>query len=191
MTGPAAGAPDLETPLNQHPSQQVDLYVQGVCQGRRGRGGWAAVLYQDGERRILSGNDRSTTGDRMELTAIIQGLEAAPTGRHITIHTGSLHVFNAMTKGEARNANLDLWERVDRRQAQGGLTWWWVRQGRREPGKDIAERVANMEAGLFQTRPRPQPPRPASPQDRKPHGKRAAGTGRGPRAGSRPNRRKR
>ena len=176
--------------MNSSPPQQVDVFVQGVCQGRRGRGGWAAVSYQDGQRRIISGNDRSTTGDRMELTAIIQGLEAAPAGCQTVIHTGSRHVFNAMTKGEARNANLDLWERLDRRQAAGGLTWRWVRQGRREPGKDIAERVANMEAGLFQARERAQPSRQSSSQGRKPQGRRVAGPGQGPRNTTRPSRRK-
>ena len=177
--------------VNNPQPQQVDIFVQGVCQVRRGRGGWAAVVFQDGQRRIVSGNDRSTTGDRMELTAIIQGLEAAPKGQQTVVHTGSMHVFNAMTKGEARNANQDLWERVDRRQALGGLHWRWVRQGRREPGKDIAERVAKMEAGLFQARNRPNPARPGAAPG--PHGKRSqdrrpAAAKRGPKPASRPRR---
>ena len=127
----------------------------------------------------------------MELTAIIQGLEAAPKGQQTVVHTGSMHVFNAMAKGEARNANQDLWERVDRRQALGGLHWRWVRQGRREPGKDIAERVAKMEAGLFQARNRPNPARPGAapgPQGKRSQDRRPAAAKRGPKPASRPRR---
>ena len=127
----------------------------------------------------------------MELTAIIQGLEAAPKGQQTVVHTGSMHVFNAMTKGEDRNANQDLWERVDRRQALGGVQWRWVRQGRREPGKDIAERVAKMEAGLFQARNRPNPARPGAapgPQGKRSQDRRPAAAKRGPKPASRPRR---
>ena len=128
------------------------ICVDGACNGNRGNGGWAAVFYQDGERRILSGNDRSTTGNRMVVTATIRGLLATPEHKEIFVYSDSQYLINTMTRGWERNSNLDLWDQVDRIQKSRNITWKWVSKHWRSPGNEIATRVASMEAGLFQTR---------------------------------------
>ena len=62
--------------LDNSPNGESIICVDGACKGSRGRGGWAAVLYEQGHRNILSGNDRFTTAHRMMLLAAIKGLEA-------------------------------------------------------------------------------------------------------------------
>jgi len=133
-------------------SQSNDIFTYGACHGNRGRGGWAAVLFSNGERRIVSGNDRSTTSNRMELTAAIRGLEATREQPNVTIHSDSQYLINTMTRGWERNSNLDLWTQLDQFQKTRNISWKWVSRNRSTPGHEIANRVASMEAGLFQTR---------------------------------------
>jgi ribonuclease HI len=139
------------------------IYTDGACRGNPGPGGWAAVLLQDGKRNIISGNDRRTTNNRMELLAAIKGLEAAPRDQSVTIYTDSQYLVNTMTKGWQRNANLDLWELLDRQCQDRRVTWKWVRGHNGTPGNEIADRVASMEAGIFDTRQGPPKGRPARP----------------------------
>ncbi len=137
------------TPTN---IEENAIFIDGACKGTRGSGGWAVVFYQEGERRILSGNDRSTTANRMAVTATIRGLLATPEHRDIFVYSNSQYLINTMTRGWERNSNLDLWAQIDRIQQSRNITWKWVSSNRRNPGNEIATRVASMEAGLFQTR---------------------------------------
>jgi ribonuclease HI len=129
-----------------------DIHTYGACEANRGRGGWAAVVSLDGERRILSGNDRSTTNNRMELTAAIRGLLATRENQNVIIHSGSQYLINTMTRGWERNTNLDLWTQLDQISQTRNISWKWVSSNQSNPGNEIANRVASMEAGLFQTR---------------------------------------
>ena len=131
--------------------ERTEIFTDGACQGNSGPGGWAVVLYEGGQRRIISGNDRRTTANRMELTAMIQAMEAAPKGLPLMINSENHHLVEIIKRGRERTANLDLWERVDRLRAELDVSWWWVRTRRGNPGSEIAGRVANMEAGLFET----------------------------------------
>ena len=133
-------------------NQQTIIFTDGACQGNPGRGGWAAVTIRDGQRHIISGNDRHTTNNRMELTAAIKGLEGAPRDQEVVIYTDSQYLVNTMTRGWKRNANLDLWEKLDQLCKDRKVTWKWVRGHQGTPGNEIADKVAKMEAGLFQTR---------------------------------------
>ena len=133
-------------------SELSDIYTYGACEGNRGRGGWAAVFFLDGERRILSGDDRSTTSNRMELTAAIRGLLATKEHQNVIIHSDSQYLINTMTRGWERNTNLDLWAQLDQIRQTRNIAWKWVSSNQSTPGNEIANRVASMEAGLFQTR---------------------------------------
>ena len=141
------------------------IFADGACQGNPGRGGWAAVTVRDGQRHIISGNDRHTTNNRMELTAAIKGLEGAPKYQEVVIYTDSQYLVNTMTRRWRRNANLDLWEKLDQLCKDRNISWKWVRGHQGTPGNEIADRVASMEVGLFQARddtPKRRPPRPPS-----------------------------
>ena len=147
----------MTSPLNSVPansvpgSERTEIFTEGACQGNSGRGGWAVVLYEGGQRRVISGNDRRTTANRMELTAVIQGMEAAPKGLPLVVNSENRYLVEIVKRGRERTANVDLWERVDRLRAELDVSWWWVRTRRGNPGSEIAGRVANMEAGLFET----------------------------------------
>lgn len=133
------------------PGQSLQVFTDGACQGRSGRGGWAAVFLEDGKRRIISGSDRRTTGNRMELTAVIKALESAPPGRSVTIHSENKQLVDAVLRGRDAKANRDLWEELASLRSVRDVRWWWVRSRREHPASEIAGRVANMEAGLFET----------------------------------------
>jgi ribonuclease HI/DNA polymerase-3 subunit epsilon len=138
------------------------IFIDGACKGNPGRGGWAAVTVRDGQRHIISGNDRHTTNNRMELTAAIKGLEGTAEEQEVVVYTDSQYLVNTMTRGWNRNANLDLWEKLDQLCKDRKVAWKWVRGHQGTPGNEIADKVASMEAGLFQTRdesPRSRPSR--------------------------------
>jgi len=100
----------------------IRLYTDGACSGNPGPGGWAALLIWNGLDRMLSGRDPDTTNNRMELTAVIEGLKAI---RHrnyqVNVFTDSTYVQLGITQWihqwKKRNwkkvKNPDLWKKLD------------------------------------------------------------------------------
>jgi ribonuclease HI len=129
-------------------SDKVIIFTDGACKGNPGPGGWAAVLKFDGQEKIVSGHDPRTTNNRMELMGAIKGLEAAPADREIILLSDSSYVVNTMTRGWRRNANHDLWERLDRACRDRKVTWKWVRGHQGTPGNEQADAIASREAKL-------------------------------------------
>ena len=89
------------------------IHTDGACKGNPGQGGWGAVIEQDGNQTIISGGEPHTTNNRMEMTAVIKGLEAIDPHAPVLISSDSTYVINTMTKGWKRKANHDLWEQLD------------------------------------------------------------------------------
>ncbi|MBM3942664.1 MAG: ribonuclease HI [SAR202 cluster bacterium] len=127
---------------------RITIFTDGACKGNPGRGGWAAVLYENGSQRVVSGHDPWTTNNRMEMLAAIRGLEAASGADQVVIYTDSALVVNTMTKGWKRNKNQDLWDDLDRLAAGREITWKWVRGHNGTPGNELADSIASREAGL-------------------------------------------
>ena len=119
-----------------------DIYTDGSCSGNPGPGGWAAVIEHEGETTRLSGGERSTTNNRMEITAAIKGLEAAPPGATAVIHSDSEYLVKTMTKGWKRNVNRDLWEQLDLAAAKRNVDFRWVRGHAGHPQNEEADRLA-------------------------------------------------
>ena len=119
-----------------------DIYTDGSCSGNPGPGGWAAVIEHDGETTRLSGGERSTTNNRMEITAAIRGLEAAPPGATAVVHSDSEYLVKTMTKGWKRNVNRDLWEQLDLAVAKRNADFRWVRGHAGHPQNEEADRLA-------------------------------------------------
>jgi ribonuclease HI len=104
----------------------VELWADGACSGNPGPGGWAAILRWNGHERELSGGERLTTNNRMELQSVIEGLAAISRPMDVIVHTDSSYVEQAFTRGWLegwqRNGwrtaskqpvkNQDLWERL-------------------------------------------------------------------------------
>jgi ribonuclease HI len=116
---------------------EVVLYTDGACSGNPGPGGWAAIIIDGGEERIVSGAEPATTNQRMELTAAIEGLAAIGGRRRARLHTDSAYLVNCFRdrwwerweRNGWRGAdgkpvtNRDLWERLLRETRRHDVTW--------------------------------------------------------------------
>ena len=101
----------------------VTLYTDGACSGNPGPGGWAAILkYQDIERS-LSGGEAQTTNNRMELTAVIRGLEALKEPCTVELWSDSKYVIDALDKGWARSWQKKGWIKADKKPALNVDLW--------------------------------------------------------------------
>ena len=123
------------------------IHTDGACKGNPGQGGWGAVIEQDGNQTIISGGEPHTTNNRMEMTAVIKGLEAIDPHAPVLISSDSTYVINTMTKGWKRKANHDLWEQLDRLVKGRDVSWRWVRGHSGERGNELADSDATKEAG--------------------------------------------
>ena len=106
--------------------KKVILYTDGACSGNPGVGGWGAVLMYNGHEKRISGAEQSTTNNRMELFAVISGLECLKEPCEVTVYSYSAYTVNAFTGGwvygweksgwkKADNKpvlNIDLWQRL-------------------------------------------------------------------------------
>jgi cyclic pyranopterin phosphate synthase len=124
----------------------IEIYTDGACLGNPGPGGWGAVIIEDGIKRTLSGADESTTNNRMEMLAVIQGLASVPESEPVTVFSDSQYVVNTMTRGWKRKANLDLWDRLDAEVAAHRVEWRWVRGHAGDPGNEEADSLATAAA---------------------------------------------
>ena len=85
---------DEQTGRGDH--AQVDVYTDGACSGNPGPGGWAAILVAGGRERELSGGERATTNQRMELMAAVAGLRALKKACRVTLYSDSAYMINGL-----------------------------------------------------------------------------------------------
>ena len=118
----------------------VVMYTDGACSGNPGPGGWGTVLMSGKHRKELFGGERETTNNRMEMMAVIRGVEALKPGCNINIHTDSQYVMKGMTewvdgwkKRGWRTAskqpvkNVDLWKQLEQVLDSHQVIWHWVK----------------------------------------------------------------
>lgn len=103
--------------------KNVDLYTDGACSGNPGPGGWGAVLIFRGKRMELSGGDAMTTNNRMELTAVIQGLQRLKERCRVRIYTDSQYIVNAVNKGWVFGWQNNNWLKKDKKPALNRDLW--------------------------------------------------------------------
>jgi ribonuclease HI len=125
----------------------IVIHTDGACKGNPGPGGWGTVIEQNGNQQRLSGGEPQTTNNRMEMTAVIKGLEAVDPAATVLISSDSTYVINTMTKGWKRKVNHDLWEQLDRLVKGRDVSWRWVRGHSGDRGNELADSLATKEAG--------------------------------------------
>ena len=135
----------------------VSLYTDGACKGNPGKGGWGVLMRYGSHEKELFGGEAHTTNNRMELTAIIQGLAALSRPCDVVIHTDSQYVKNGMEQwihGWKKNGwktaakqpvkNEDLWRQLDQLAAQHQIQWQWVRGHAGHAENERADALANQ-----------------------------------------------
>ena len=145
----------------------ISIFTDGACSGNPGPGGWGALLQaREGEavsrERELSGGERLTTNNRMELMAAIAALEALERPSAITIVTDSAYVKGGLTgwiHGWKRNGwrtadkkpvkNEDLWRRLDAAAQAHQVTWEWVKGHAGHPENERADELARAGMAPF------------------------------------------
>ena len=101
----------------------VTLYTDGACSGNPGPGGWGAILEYNGIEKELSGGEPNTTNNRMELTAVIQGLSALKEPCIVELYSDSKYVIDALQKGWAKSWREKGWKKADKKPALNPDLW--------------------------------------------------------------------
>ena len=101
----------------------VTLYTDGACSGNPGPGGWGAILEYQGREKELSGGESSTTNNRMELTAVIEGLSALKEPCIVELYSDSKYVIDSLEKGWARSWQKRGWVKSDKTPALNPDLW--------------------------------------------------------------------
>ena len=103
--------------------KQVELYTDGACSGNPGPGGWGAILIFKGIEKELSGGEGSTTNNRMELTAVIEGLSALKESCVVELYSDSKYVIDGLSKGWAASWRAKGWKKADKKPALNPDLW--------------------------------------------------------------------
>ena len=123
--------------------QTIYLYTDGAASGNPGPGGWGAVLVCGTHRKELSGGYRLTTNNRMELLAVIRGLEAIKwKDATVRIYSDSTYVVKTVTENWKRKKNQDLWARFDAVRAGFNLEFNWIKGHAGHPENERCDRLA-------------------------------------------------
>ena len=101
----------------------VTLYTDGACSGNPGPGGWGAILEYMGHEKELSGGEKSTTNNRMELTAVIKALQALKEPCIVELYSDSKYVIDALEKGWAVGWKKRGWIKSDKKPALNPELW--------------------------------------------------------------------
>ena len=104
--------------------KEITLYTDGACSGNPGPGGFGAVLLCGRQREELCGGYRRTTNNRMELLAVIMGLETLKERCSVALYSDSKYVLDALTEGWARRWRANGWRRNKRGQPAVNPDLW-------------------------------------------------------------------
>ena len=140
--------------------KEVIIYTDGACKGNPGPGGYGAVLIYKHHRKEISGGEKQTTNNRMEIMGAIAALETLAMPCKVTLYSDSRYVVDGITKGWAvkwkKNnwmrtkkdpaLNSDLWERLLSAITRHEVTFCWVRGHTGQAENERCDQLACMEA---------------------------------------------
>jgi ribonuclease HI len=133
----------------------VQLYTDGACSGNPGPGGWGCILRFKGIEKELYGGENPTTNNRMEMMAVLSGLNALTRPCTVEVYTDSEYVKKGMTEwlrgwkfrgwktaDKKPVKNDDLWKALDEAAGRHTVTWHWVRGHAGHPENERADELA-------------------------------------------------
>jgi len=141
----------------------VVMYADGACKGNPGPGGWGVLLQSGGHEKEMFGGEAQTTNNRMELTAVIEGLLSLERGSTVRVYTDSQYVQKGisewihswkrrgwLTADKKPVKNVDLWKKLDDTARAHDVEWHWVKGHAGHPENERADALANkgIEVGL-------------------------------------------
>ena len=112
-----------EKPAKKNNFSDIVIYTDGACSGNPGPGGWGVILMYKGHKKELSGAENDTTNNRMELTAIIKGLEALKEPCKVTLYSDSAYSLNPFLQGWISAWQLSGWKKADNKAVQNVDLW--------------------------------------------------------------------
>jgi len=136
--------------------KKIELYTDGACSGNPGPGGFGTILLYGEHKKTISEGYRKTTNNRMEILAVISGLEALKERCEVTVFSDSKYVVDAVNKGWAQSwrakgwkrgknkaaLNPDLWERLLELCEKHLVKFVWVKGHAGHPMNELADKIA-------------------------------------------------
>ncbi len=142
--------------------KKVELFTDGACSGNPGAGGWGCILRYHQTEKELCGGEAQTTNNRMELTAVIQGLSLLKEPCHVVLYTDSRYVLDGSTRylnGWMKNnwkkadkkpvLNIDLWQELVPLLEKHNIDWVWVKGHAGHPENERVDALACQQRDLF------------------------------------------
>ena len=142
---------EIPTPM----ARTIDIYTDGACSGNPGVGGWGALLCYGEYEKELSGGHPHTTNNRMEMQAVIEGLQALKRPSKVSIYTDSQYVQKGIsewihtwkrrkwkTSDNQPVKNVDLWQALEALGRCHDIQWHWVRGHTGHAGNERADELA-------------------------------------------------
>lgn len=133
------------------------MFTDGACKGNPGAGGWGVLMRYGDVEKELCGGEKETTNNRMELMAVIQGLNALTRSSEVLVTTDSQYVKNGITQwihNWKRNGwktaakkpvkNVDLWQQLDEAVDRHNVDWAWVKGHAGHAENERADELANQ-----------------------------------------------
>jgi ribonuclease HI len=134
----------------------IEIYADGACKGNPGPGGWGVLLRSGGREKEMFGGEAQTTNNRMELTAVIEGLRALKERSTVRVYTDSQYVQKGisewihswkrrgwLTADKKPVKNVDLWKVLDEAAQLHQVSWHWVKGHAGHPENERADALAN------------------------------------------------
>ena len=143
--------------------KNIEIFTDGACKGNPGPGGWCAILRYNGVEKMISGGEKDTTNNRMELSAVLFALKALKEPCHITLQSDSKYVLDSLSKGwvygwqkkgwkksDGKPAlNVDLWQPLLEEIKKHELDYVWIKGHAGHPENERCDAQAVKESEKF------------------------------------------
>ena len=143
--------------------KRIEIFTDGACKGNPGPGGWCAILRYNGVEKMISGGEKETTNNRMELSAVLFALKALKEPCHITLQSDSKYVLDSLSKGwvygwqkkgwkksDGKPAlNVDLWQQLLEEIRKHELEYVWIKGHAGHPENERCDAQAGKESEKF------------------------------------------